>query len=76
MRVQIEIFRTLFTIFRRRGATLRVLDQSIDTSTAAGKCFFDMLAAFSSLKLVSVKSVNLMESPKQKLKVFIKAVKR
>lgn len=26
--------------------TLRVLEQSIDTSTAAGKCFFDMLAAF------------------------------
>ena len=31
---------------RGRGVTLRVLEQSIDTSTAAGKCFFDMLAAF------------------------------
>jgi DNA invertase Pin-like site-specific DNA recombinase len=29
-----------------RGVTLRVLEQSIDTGTAAGKCFFDMLAAF------------------------------
>ena len=26
--------------------TLRVLEQSIDTTTAAGKCFLDMLAAF------------------------------
>ena len=31
---------------QKRGVTLRVLEQSIDTSTAAGKCFFDMLAAF------------------------------
>ena len=51
LRVQIEIFRTLFTIFRRRGVSLRVLDQSIDTSTAAGKCFFDMLAAFSEFEI-------------------------
>ncbi len=31
---------------RERGVTLRVIEQNIDTSTAAGKCFFDMLAAF------------------------------
>lgn len=31
---------------QERGVTLRVLEQNIDTSTAAGKCFFDMLAAF------------------------------
>ena len=31
---------------REKGVTLRVLEQNIDTSTAAGKCFFDMLAAF------------------------------
>ena len=31
--------------------TLRVLDQSIDTSTAAKKCFFDMLAAFSEFEI-------------------------
>ena len=31
---------------RERGVTLKVLEQNIDTSTAAGKCFFDMLAAF------------------------------
>jgi DNA invertase Pin-like site-specific DNA recombinase len=31
---------------RERGVTLRVLEQNIDTNTAAGKCFFDMLAAF------------------------------
>jgi DNA invertase Pin-like site-specific DNA recombinase len=27
---------------RERGATLRALQQPIDTSTAAGKCFLDM----------------------------------
>ena len=31
--------------------TLRVLDPSIDTSTAAKKCFFDMLAAFSEFEI-------------------------
>ncbi len=31
---------------RERGVTLKVLEQNIDTSSAAGKCFFDMLAAF------------------------------
>jgi hypothetical protein len=31
--------------FRRRGIHLKATEQPIDTSTAAGKCFFDMLAA-------------------------------
>ena len=31
--------------------TLRVLEQSIDTTTAAGKCFFDILAAFSEFEI-------------------------
>jgi DNA invertase Pin-like site-specific DNA recombinase len=37
-----DIVRTL----RARGATLRALQQPIDTSTAAGKCFLDMLGVF------------------------------
>jgi DNA invertase Pin-like site-specific DNA recombinase len=32
--------------FRQRGIHLKATEQPIDTSTAAGKCFFDMLAAF------------------------------
>jgi DNA invertase Pin-like site-specific DNA recombinase len=31
---------------RSRGATLKATEQPIDTSTAAGKCFLDMLGVF------------------------------
>src|SRR5216684_6545264 len=31
---------------RQRGVTVKATEQSIDTSTAAGKCFLDMLGAF------------------------------
>ena len=31
---------------RAKGVTLRATEQPIDTSTAAGKCFFDMLGVF------------------------------
>lgn len=34
-----------------RGITLKVLDQNIDTSTAAGKCFFGMLSVFAEFEL-------------------------
>jgi DNA invertase Pin-like site-specific DNA recombinase len=37
-----DIVRTL----RERGATLKALQQPIDTSTAAGKCFLHMLGVF------------------------------
>ena len=37
-----DIVRTL----RAKGANLLVTEQKVDTSTAAGKCFFDMLGVF------------------------------
>jgi DNA invertase Pin-like site-specific DNA recombinase len=37
-----DIVRTL----KERGATLRAIQQPIDTGTAAGKCFLDMLGVF------------------------------
>src|SRR5215467_5216207 len=37
-----DIVRTL----KERGASLKATEQPIDTSTAAGKCFFDMLGVF------------------------------
>jgi DNA invertase Pin-like site-specific DNA recombinase len=37
-----DIVRTV----RSRGAALRATEQPIDTSTAAGKCFLDMLGVF------------------------------
>jgi DNA invertase Pin-like site-specific DNA recombinase len=33
-------------LLRAKGATLRATEQPIDTSTAAGKCFLDMLGVF------------------------------
>jgi Resolvase, N terminal domain len=35
-----------FTAVRARGASLKATEQPIDTSTAAGKCFLDMLGVF------------------------------
>jgi hypothetical protein len=35
---------------RARGATLKATEQPIDTSTAAGKCFLDMLGCSPSSK--------------------------
>ncbi len=32
--------------FKKRGIFLKATEQPIDTSTAAGKCFFDMLCVF------------------------------
>jgi DNA invertase Pin-like site-specific DNA recombinase len=37
-----DIARTI----KAKGATLKATEQPIDTSTAAGKCFFDMLGVF------------------------------
>jgi len=37
-----DIVRTL----KARGATLKATEQPIDTGTAAGKCFLDMLGVF------------------------------
>jgi DNA invertase Pin-like site-specific DNA recombinase len=33
-------------VLRAKGATLKATEQPIDTSTAAGKCFLDMLGVF------------------------------
>src|SRR5688500_814224 len=33
-------------VVRKKGAQLRATDQPIDTGTAAGKCFLDMLGVF------------------------------
>jgi hypothetical protein len=39
-----------------KGATLRATEQPIDTSTAAGKCFLDMLACSPSSKLPAART--------------------
>jgi DNA invertase Pin-like site-specific DNA recombinase len=35
---------------RAKGASLKATEQPIDTSTAAGKCFLDMLGVFAEFK--------------------------
>jgi DNA invertase Pin-like site-specific DNA recombinase len=37
---------TIVRTLKERGASLRATSQPIDTSTAAGKCFLDMLGVF------------------------------
>src|ERR1700693_6128165 len=44
-----DIVRTL----KARGATLRATERPIDTSTAAGKCFLDMLGVFAECQFLS-----------------------
>ena len=42
-----EIVRSI----RAKGAELRAIDQPIDTTTAAGKCFLDMLGVFAEFEM-------------------------
>jgi hypothetical protein len=43
---------------KSRGIVLRASEQPIDTSTAAGKCFLDMLGVFGELRPTSARSAN------------------
>jgi DNA invertase Pin-like site-specific DNA recombinase len=45
-----DIVRTV----RARGASLKATEQPIDTSTAAGKCFLDMLGVFAEFDVVAL----------------------
>lgn len=41
---------TILILLRARGASLRALEQPVDTSTASGKAFFDLLGVFAELE--------------------------
>ena len=41
---------------KARGAALKATEQPIDTSTAAGKCFLDMLGVFADFETTAVRS--------------------
>ena len=45
---------------KQRGIALKAVSQSIDTSSAAGKCFFDMLSAFAEFE-TNIRSERQME---------------
>jgi DNA invertase Pin-like site-specific DNA recombinase len=48
---------------RQRGVTLKATEQPIDTSTAAGKCFLDMLGVFAEFETNLRKSSRWRASP-------------
>lgn len=60
-------------ILREKGVELRATEQPIDTSTAAGKAFLDMLGVFAEFELTSGGSVKPKGSLKPKKLAFIKA---
>jgi DNA invertase Pin-like site-specific DNA recombinase len=49
---------------RARGAALKATEQPIDTSTAAGKCFLDMLGCSRSSRRTFAGNANLRASPR------------
>ena len=61
-----------------------MLEQSIDTTTAAGKCFFDMLAAFPEIEIgirkerqsdgiAKAKAIDVYKGRKASIETAIKA---
>jgi DNA invertase Pin-like site-specific DNA recombinase len=55
-----DIVRTV----RVRGASLKVTEQPIDTSTAAGKCFLDMLGVFAGSRRTCAASASWRALPR------------
>ena len=58
---------------KAKGATLNVIEQAIDTGSAADKAFLDMLGAFAEFETNSGGSVRPKASPRRKQKVATKA---
>jgi DNA invertase Pin-like site-specific DNA recombinase len=58
------------------GASLKATEQPIDTSTAAGKCFLDMLGVFAEFETNLRKERQLEGIADAKPRVSIEAVKR
>jgi hypothetical protein len=61
---------------KAKGATLKATEQPIDTSTAAGKCFLDMLGVFAEFETNLRKNASLKGSPTPRRAVSIEAVRR
>jgi hypothetical protein len=66
-----DIVRTV----RARGASLKATEQPIDTSTAVGKCFLDMLASLPSSRLTFAASASLRASARRRLPASTKAAR-
>ncbi len=59
-----DIVRTV----KARGASLKATEQPIDTSTAAGKCFLDMLGMFAEVRETYVANISLRALREQRWK--------
>jgi DNA invertase Pin-like site-specific DNA recombinase len=57
---------TIVAAIKAKGAALTCTDQPLDTGTAAGKCFLDMLGVFAESRRTSAKSAISTASPAQK----------
>jgi DNA invertase Pin-like site-specific DNA recombinase len=67
-----DIVRTL----KARGAGLRATEQPIDTATAAGKCFLDMLGVFAEFETNLRREASWRGSPRRKRRASTRAVSR
>jgi DNA invertase Pin-like site-specific DNA recombinase len=61
---------------KAKGAALKAAEQPIDTGTAAGKAFLDMLGVFAEFELICVRSANLRASPRQRKLASTRATQR
>jgi hypothetical protein len=61
---------------RARGAVLKATEQPIDTGTAAGRCFLDMLGVFASSRPTSAESGSWRVSPRQRQPASTKGGRR
>jgi DNA invertase Pin-like site-specific DNA recombinase len=59
-----------------RGVSLRATEQSVDTSTSAGKCFLDMLSVFAEFETNLRKERQMEGIKKAKVKGVYKGRKR
>ena len=67
-----DIVRTL----KAKGAALKAIEQPIDTSTAAGKCFLDMLGVFASSRRTCDANASSKGSPKPRPQASTRAAHR
>jgi DNA invertase Pin-like site-specific DNA recombinase len=59
---------------KAKGATLKATEQPIDTSTAAGKCFLDMLGVFAEFETNLARSASSRVSPRRRPLASTRAV--
>jgi DNA invertase Pin-like site-specific DNA recombinase len=62
----IGVLQDIVRVVRARGAVLKATEQPIDTGTAAGKCFLDMLGVFAEFETNLRREGNWKASPRRR----------